>query len=264
MKKKIENLIIFIGQYFHSLSVCFYLFTVGVLWQKNRALIGKIVVIFNQEKIIGGLIIPPIKPEEVIGKDVFVSVREPSFSLSSPTTLEILMINALVIKNHPLAVFEIGTFNGRTTLNLAVNTTKETKIYTLDLPKDKINTTKLDLANNDRCMIDKNISGGCFLNEPEAERITQLYGDSANFNFNEFNNRIDFIFIDGSHSYDYVISDTKQAMKLLRNKKGVILWHDYGRRWTGVTEALNELYLSGGAWSGMRHIKGTSLVYLVL
>jgi predicted O-methyltransferase YrrM len=264
MKKKIKNLIVFVDRYLYSLAVCFYLFTLGVLQQKNRAFIGKIALIFDAEKIKKNLIIPKVRPEAIADRNIRISVCEPSFRLGSPTTLEILMINSLAIVHRPSAVFEIGTFDGRTTLNLAANTQQETKIYTLDLPKEKIGDTKLRLAGNDPGMIDKNISGSSFLNQPEAKKITQLYGDSASFDFSRFYGQIDFIFIDGSHSYDYVKSDTEQALKLLKNKKGVIIWHDYGRRWAGVTRALNELYSSDGVSGGLRHIEGTSLVYLFL
>ena len=43
---------------------------------------------------------------------------------------------------------------------------------------------------------------------------------------------MDFIFVDGSHSYDYVLNDSRKALSLLRGGKGIILWHDYPG-WTG-------------------------------
>jgi hypothetical protein len=71
---------------------------------------------------------------------------------------------------------------------------------------------------------------------------------------------MDLVFIDGSHTYDYVISDTMTAMKLLRHKKGVIIWHDYG--WYEVIKALNEFYTEGGIYAEMKNIEGTSLAFL--
>jgi len=35
-------------------------------------------------------------------------------------------------------IFEIGTFDGRTTRNMAANVTKDGHVYTLDLPSDLV------------------------------------------------------------------------------------------------------------------------------
>ena len=74
---------------------------------------------------------------------------------------------------------------------------------------------------------------------------------------------MDFIFVDGSHAYDYVMNDSMIALKLLKEGKGVILWHDY-IGWVGVRKALSKLYERGGVFKDMKHIKGTSLVCLII
>jgi hypothetical protein len=58
------------------------------------------------------------------------------------------------------------------------------------------------------------------------------------------------------------VNDSKLALKLLKNGKGIILWHDYDG-WEGVTSALNELYEHHPAFVSIRHIEGTSLVCLI-
>jgi hypothetical protein len=63
--------------------------------------------------------------------------------------------------------------------------------------------------------------------------------------------------VDGSHNYDYVMSDTRAAMDIA-NGGGVVVWHDYGV-WEDVTKALDELEQREGY--GLRNISGTSLVY---
>jgi len=50
-------------------------------------------------------------------------------------------------------IFEIGTFDGRTTLNLALNSPMKCMIYTLDLPPDS--NTKFEVDPGERHMIDK-------------------------------------------------------------------------------------------------------------
>ena len=88
-----------------------------------------------------------------------------------------------------------------------------------------------------------------------------MYGDSATFDFSPFFDTVDFVFLDGSHHYKYVLSDSNVAVKLVGSRNGIILWHDYGV-WKGVSKALDELYSQDIGYREIRHIKGTSLAYL--
>ena len=65
------------------------------------------------------------------------------------------------------------------------------------------------------------------------------------------------VFVDRSHHYDYVMSDTRAAMDM-PNEGGIVVWHDYGV-WEDVTRALDALEQREGY--GLRNISGTSLVY---
>ena len=49
--------------------------------------------------------------------------------------LEVMVIAALAREAAPANAFEIGTFDGRTTLNIAANLRAGGKVWTLDLPK---------------------------------------------------------------------------------------------------------------------------------
>ena len=156
-------------------------------------------------------------------------------------------------------IVEIGTFDGRTTLNLAANSAHHLAVFTLDLPPDA--QPKYALAPGERAFVEKPRSGRHFVEAgPEwaapAKRITQLFGDSATFDFSAHHGRAGLVFVDGSHAHDYVIADTETALKLVA-PKGVIVWHDYGV-WEGVTRALDEIEASRHL--GLRHIRGTSLV----
>ena len=155
-------------------------------------------------------------------------------------------------------VVEIGTFDGRTTLNLAVNA-GEASVFTLDLPPDE--RAAFALAPGERQYVDKPQPGARFRAcgppwEAAARRITQLLGDSATFDWTPYAGRAGLVFVDGSHAYEYVRKDSETAMRLVA-KGGLVLWHDYGG-WEGVSRALEALEAERRL--GLRHIAGTSLV----
>ncbi|MBI4658446.1 MAG: class I SAM-dependent methyltransferase [Verrucomicrobia bacterium] len=156
-------------------------------------------------------------------------------------------------------LFEIGTFDGRTTLNLALNAPANCRIYTLDLPPAQ--ATRYPLADGERHMVEKSRPGARYEKyrgkHPAAiSRIHQLLGDSANFDYSPYRGSCSLVFVDGSHAYDYALSDTRAAMTLVE-AAGIIVWHDYGI-WEGVTKALEEL--AHRERLGLHNIRGTSLV----
>jgi len=157
-------------------------------------------------------------------------------------------------------LFEIGTFDGRTALNLALNSPSHCRVYTLDLLPDM--QTRYSLASGERHMVEKEEPGIRYkkyrdVYTEEVSSIHQLYGDSATFDFSPYRQTCSLVFVDGSHAYDYALKDTQSAMSLVM-PGGVILWHDYGI-WEGVTRALEEIEARENY--GLRNIKGTSLVY---
>jgi Methyltransferase domain len=156
-------------------------------------------------------------------------------------------------------IIEIGTFDGRTTLNLALNSRQHLAVFTLDLPPDTL--PKFDLAPGERTFVEKPRSGRHFVEAAgrgvaAAQRINQLFGDSATFDWSAHRGRAGLVFVDGSHAYDYVIADSDTALGLIA-WKGVVIWHDYGV-WEGVTRALEDIEASRHL--GLRHVRGTSLV----
>lgn len=178
---------------------------------------------------------------------------------------ELALICGIIRKEKPLGIFEIGTMNGRTTLNMALNSPEECKIFTLDLPKDEASETQYPISKRFRKLVDKEVSGELFLNKsaaefPEKNKITQLLGDSGKFDFSPYYNSIDFIFIDGSHDYEYVLNDSEVALKLLRKGKGVILWHDY-RNGMEVVKAI-ETFRKRHPGLEIHRVKDTAFAYL--
>lgn len=148
------------------------------------------------------------------------------------------IIAALVRGLEAQTFFEIGTNRGRTTWTVAHHNENLT-LYTLDLPPTKDNTA-YELADDDRVYLrPPSQTGEAFQGTPEAQRVTQIFKDSATFDYSPYANQIDFVYIDGAHTYDYVKSDTANALTML-SPTGAIAWDDYATG-PGVYEALIEL-----------------------
>ncbi len=251
-----------IAKYLYGLLASVYLFSVGwIVSGRARGLISTIAAHFGFRTT--DFRIPTVGLTEIVDADRTIQLTELPEHNGNITLQELSVIAALVSKYAPRTIFEIGTFDGRTTLNMAINSAPDTRIYTLDLPRDRLDSTKLHITTGDRVFVDKAQSGARFRNSESAHKITQLYGDSATFDFSSYFGTIDLVFVDGSHGYDYVRNDTEIALKLLRDGHGVILWHDY-TAWVGVTRALNELCQQNPVLKNMRYIKGTTIVYVKL
>lgn len=260
-----NRIIGFILRYFFAAISCLYLFIIGFIKSGNRALISTICTHFGYVQKSDEAIIPKIALSEVVSESLTVQITETTHVDGNISLPELIVINKLIIKHNPHNIFEIGTFDGRTTINMAANSSPDARIYTLDLPKDKIHSTKLPIVPGDKMYINKELSGARYVGKDNVHKIIQLYGDSAVFDFAPFHNTIDFVFIDGSHAYDYILNDSRQALKMLNNGCGIIVWHDYLEAyWNDVVRALNELYLAGKEFKNMKHITGTSLAYLVI
>jgi len=136
------------------------------------------------------------------------------------------------------SVFEFGTFRGDTSWLLAHNL-PDARIFTLDLPgPEAVKTAELDITDGGEYFENWD-RGSRFRGTAEASRITQLFGDSATFDFSPYSRRMDLVYIDASHSYSYVRSDTEAALEML-SETGTIVWDDY-TYYPGLYAYLNEL-----------------------
>ncbi len=148
--------------------------------------------------------------------------------------METQILASLVSYLRPKTIFEIGTYNGLTALHFACNTPPEAAIYTLDLPagfgKELQNRKQFSHYSYDDFLVVqlsmKNVHNRIFQNHPLQKKIIELFGDSKNFDFSPYHKKIDLVYIDGNHSYEYVKSDTENAFRMLCDC-GVIIWHDF-------------------------------------
>ncbi|MCX6165963.1 MAG: class I SAM-dependent methyltransferase [Ignavibacteriae bacterium] len=186
-----------------------------------------------------------------------ITLKDIESKYGSMTLEEIYNIALLVKQINPKSIFEFGTFIGVTTLQMALNSEDETKIYTLNL-SSKEDETMYAIGDSDE---ERNLPmlqpGDRFKNSKQSEKITQLYGDSAVFDYNPYENSIDFILIDASHEYDYVKNDTINSFKMLKNG-GMLVWHDYPNA-PGVYRYINEI----APKIKIFHIKETHIAFVL-
>jgi predicted O-methyltransferase YrrM len=150
------------------------------------------------------------------------------------------------------AIFEFGTFLGETAWLLAHNAPRA-HVHTLDLPGPQA-LEELRYQPTDPEYFEDWTRATRFAGTPEESRITRLYGDSATFDFSPYRGRMDLVYIDASHSYDYVRSDSEAALSML-SPEGTIVWDDY-TYYPGVYRFLNELAEGG---TPVYHVLGTRL-----
>lgn len=154
---------------------------------------------------------------------------------------------------HPSVIFEIGTYLGETTLQLAVNSDAE--VYTLDLPPPDHNDYVTPQTWDPELDLYPAQPGVRFQNSPYAERIHQLYGNSQAYDFTPYYSTADLVLVDGCHHYEFVLRDTQNALKIIR-PNGIIVWHDYASYAPGVVQVLNDFRNT----VPLVHIDGTSFV----
>lgn len=162
----------------------------------------------------------------------------------------LVFIAGLVRELEVTSAFEIGTFDGVTTWTLARNMSSGV-VDTLDLPAGE--RTELALEDTDE-EVRGLVSGHVYDELPHPATIQQHWGDSASFDFSEWNGACDLVYIDGAHSEPYVESDTRNAFGML-SERGAIVWDDYWRQVDGVPKVLHKL-----AAPRPRRIPGTRLV----
>lgn len=256
VRHSIRNLLLTLG-YIHPAAV-----TVAVR-RGPRATKRYLSEIYRCSKTDAGLRLPIVTLDEIAAVSTEFRVLRPYDWGGSMTITEISSLCHLVAARCPRKVLEIGSFQGLTTLNIAMNA-PEAEIHTLDLPPG-FNPADTTFENHDVNII---AARGFYHYEEreEASRVHQHYGDTATFDYDKIGSGVDLCLIDAAHSYDYVRNDTAKTLPLM-TEGSLMLWHDYGRNdflaepgdaW-GVTRFLHEI-----ASAGVKIIQGTSLGVLML
>jgi predicted O-methyltransferase YrrM len=169
---------------------------------------------------------------------------------SLPT--DYLLLKQLASNPSCKTYFEIGTWRGESLMNVAPFVEKA---YSLNLDTHEL--------------LNRGASGnyieqvGMFAKD--VTNVELLKGDSTRFNFEPWYGKCDLVFIDGDHNYTSIISDTQNALKLMRSQKSIIVWHDYGHspeviRWDVLLAILDTLPIS--LRKNLYHIANTKCAIL--
>ncbi len=159
-------------------------------------------------------------------------------------------------------IVEIGTFDGRTALNLAINAPAGVSIATLDLPADQ--PSALAIEASERRYVDKPAPGARLARLRRA--VAAVCRRACRAIVRGFR---DLRLVAASSAGPGWCSSTARTptttpARIPKPRCGwcgraaIVLWHDYGV-WPGVTQALEELEAARGL--GLVNIRGTSLVF---
>jgi predicted O-methyltransferase YrrM len=132
---------------------------------------------------------------------------------SLPTDL--MLLAGLAEGIAECSYFEIGTWRGESVATVA---SRARTCHTLCLSEEQMRRKGMHPDNI--------ASHGQF--SRGLSNVTQLHGDSRNFDFGQLQQKFDLIFIDGDHHYDEVKNDTIQVFRHLVHERSVVVWHDYG------------------------------------
>ena len=252
----------FVKPYFIGLGYTWWLFWFGWLTRQGR---GSIVEIASRtgyrhvSRVKGKLPVAPV--ESLIGDSREITLSSITGVDGNVTDRELVVLSGVVRATKAKSIFEFGTFDGRTTRNLAANVPADRSVWTLDLPASSMTDLAVPIDRQEQKYVTKQRSGERYRDTPEEGRIVQLYGDSGSYDFSKLLGAFDFVFVDASHAYQYVINDSLIALELLSSRGGIIAWHDYGR-WDGVTRAVNDLQRLHPYFRELVMVEGTTLALL--
>lgn len=204
----------------------------GSLFDLGRCL-GRVVL----DDQLGRLTPIPYLPDELCRALGVHDVRLPPLGMFEPGNQDVAglgHIASLAAFLEAKMAFEIGTFNGRTALTLAMNMPGGT-VHTLDLAPEDDPALKVD--GHDHLLIHRTAKH-VYAGRPEAQRIVQHFADSARFDYSPYAGCCGLVYIDGAHSYEYVASDTEAAFLML-GERAAIIWDDYWRPAEAVVRYLD-------------------------
>lgn len=196
--------------------------------------------------------LPSALYRDILGKDVDVKLTNFDCPFGSQTVdeMELVIISAFVAASNPHSIVELGTYEGRLTRNLYLNSAPTANILTID---------RLEIG---QMCSDGKIAGSLIMDLVDDDKVTMLQADTRFHDFSALFGKQDFVVVDADHSYAGVKRDTEIALKMVRGRKACIIWHDYGS-FPSVTQAVDETAGTFAHLGKFWHIKGTRMACLM-
>lgn len=167
-----------------------------------------------------------------------------------------------VLAKHAKLMIEFGTCTGKTAYLWARNSPPDARVITITLGgsqhDDYTHGATDSLGARIVALEESRFQKFLYSETIYEQKITQLFLDSKQFDENPYHGKADLIFIDGSHAFSYVQSDTEKAFRMIASG-GIILWHDYREHDPNsrdVYRFLNEISCS----RKLVYLGGTSMV----
>ena len=177
--------------------------------------------------------LPEAQLVDVSGETTFSATiaRRTSRHAWSLGAAEQLVLQAIIAGRGVRTAFEIGTFNGGTTRVLAEAVPEDGVVTTIDLPPVAFD------ASQGPAKFSGSMVGDAYQDSPSAHKVEQLFGNSLEFDIDQFAGRYDLVLVDGGHEYEHGVADTKTALRLLA-PGGIIVWDDFAAYWHGLVRGI--------------------------
>jgi len=163
-----------------------------------------------------------------------LDVKLDSYSFLKGTSLisDMVLLKSFAKKITDCDYLEIGSWRGESIANVS---------------KESLTSTALTLGEDDMRALN---FGESFIDvhgifSKNIDNLRTFHINTHEYNFNDLNKTFDLIFIDGDHSFEGVLNDTKKSLSVLKNKESVIVWHDYGNNTEDVRPSVLEAILTG-------------------
>lgn len=202
----------------------------------------------------------PIVDMNKNGKSLGRAVRLPAclFGPGGTSVEELAVLSAVTSLLQPRKVFEIGTYNGKTTSAFILNSEPGTEIISLDLPNDQAPASSDSNLPSDRGLIATRQLGQCIREMGLEGRYNQVLCNSLEFDSAPHANSVELAFIDGAHELRYVKSDTEKVATMSTNE-AMVFWHDYGGK--GIFRPLTRYLDSLSRSAPIHRVAGTTLAW---
>ena len=198
---------------------------VGLNLYKEESYRSKIKSDFNLEQL------PTIDICDLL-QDFNESVNNYTFLDGTSLLSDIMLLKSLARRFDNCAYLEIGSWRGESISN----------VY--EVTKDCTSITLSDEEMREMKISEEFIKvHGIF--SKNLENLKTIRHNSQTFDFSELNKEFDLIFIDGDHSYEGVLIDTRNTFKLRKDKNSIIVWHDYGNSTENVRPSVLAAILKG-------------------